>query len=108
LIVKEEGIRKVGPVPAGFGEILPAVINAYGIIIRKFDITINSAEAEFVKFPGRNPVVATNLDPAQSALLFVTDAGRMAVAQRFFPVDDFLPFVTTLASAIVPLKHPPR
>jgi hypothetical protein len=64
------------------------------------------AEAGFVKFPSEAPVVATNLDPTQSSLAFVTDAGRMAGAQRF-PVNDFRPFVTTLASEIVPLERPP-
>lgn len=96
------------PVPAGFEVLLPASMNATGDIVGKTYRSLyqpNYAEAGFVRFPGEDPEIATNLDTTQSYIAFVSDLGTTAGASRF-PVNHFRPFVSTLLS-VEPLDGPP-
>jgi len=97
------------PIPDGFQVMLPASMNASGDIVGKVYRDLyspNYAEAGFLRSPGKNPEIATNLDPTQSSLAFVSDTGIMAGASRF-TLGGFSPFVTTLASEIVQIGRPP-
>lgn len=97
------------PIPDGFEVMLPASMNATGDVVGKVYRDLyspNYAEAGFVRFPGENPEIATNLDPTQSYLAFVSDLGSTAGASRFIS-EGFSPFVTTLEETIVLLGRPP-
>jgi hypothetical protein len=97
------------PIPAGWQVMLPASMNASGAVVEKVYRDLyspNYAEAGFVRFPEENPDIATNLDPTQSSLAFVSNNGTLAGASRFTP-EGYSPFVSTVESTIIPLGRPP-
>jgi len=98
------------PIPQDWEVMLPASMNASGDIVGKVQRgqpdTPTYAEAGFLRSPGKNPEIATNLDPTQSSLAFVSNNGTTAGASRFTP-EGYSPFVSTVESKIIPLGRPP-
>lgn len=109
LFSENQGALQPLAVPNGFEVLEPADMNASGIVVGKTYRNLyqpNYAEAGIIRLPGEPVEIATLLDPTQSSIHTVTNAGTVAGAARFGT--DFLPFVTTATDpAPVELPHPP-